>query len=143
MSEYVYFAEDGTRTEDCTEAKTLRRSGSTEPHLRLVGDDVPSADELYERLVALLSPVAGDEDMTVLSKDQLFAGRYDPAVADRPFVVRVTNEEENAKALIAAWLKMPNPSLGGDRPADLLSGGASGRCRLGYVIAEMEQGAFS
>lgn len=141
---FHYYTEDGTRTEDCTEAKTLRRSGSTEPHLRLVWDGAPSADELYERLVALLSPaVAGDEGTTVLSKDQLCAGHYDPAVADRPFVVRVTDEGESPEARIAAWLAMPNPSLGGARPDDLLGGDAAGRCRLGYMIAEMEQGAFS
>ena len=102
----------------------------------------PSADELYERLVALLSPVAGDEGMAVLSKDQLCAGQYDP-VADRPFVVRVTDEGGSPEARIAAWLATPNPSLGGDRPDDLLRGDANGRCRLGYIISEMEQGAFS
>ena len=140
---FHYFTEDGTRTEDCTEARTLRRSGSKEPRLRLVWDGAPSADELYERLVALLSPVASDEGVAVLSKDQLFAGRYDPAEVNRPFVVRVTDEGGNPEAKIAAWLATPNPSLGGDRPDDLLRGDAQGRCRLGYVIAEMEQGAFS
>ena len=143
MFDYDYFGEDGTRTEDCTEAKTLRRSGSTEPHLRLVWDSAPSANDLYARLVALLSPVAGDEHMKVLSKDQLFAGHYDPAVADRPFVVRVADAEESAEARIVAWLETPNPSLGGARPGDLLRGDAGGRRRLEYMIAEMEQGAFS
>jgi len=140
---FHYYTKDGTRTEDCTEARTLRRSGSKEPRLRLVLDGAPSADELYERLVALLSPVAGDEGMAVLSKDQLFAGHYDSAVADRPFVVRVTDDGGSPEARIAAWLATPNPSLGGDRPDDLLRGDAQDRCRLGYVIAEMEQGAFS
>ena len=140
---FDYFTEDGTKTDDCTEAKTRRRQGSTEPPLRLVWGGAPSADELYERLVALLSPVAGDENMPVLSKEQLLAVREDPAVADRPFVVRVANARENTEAQIAAWLATPNPSLGGDRPDDLLRGDAGGRCRLGYIIAEMEQGAFS
>ena len=139
---FHYFGEDGARTEDCTEAKTFRRSGSTEPHLRLVWESAPSADELYERLVALLSPVAGDADLRMISKDQLFAG-HNPALADRPFIVRVTKHEQGAEARIAAWLAMPNPSLGGDRPDDLLRGDASDRCRLSYMIAEMEQGAFS
>lgn len=101
-----------------------------------------SANDLYERLVALLSP-GGDEHMRVLSKDQLLAGDYDPAVADRPFVVRVADAEESAEARIAAWLETPNPSLGGERPKDLLRGDAGSRCRLESVIAEMEQGAFS
>lgn len=148
---YQYFAKDGTKTEDCTEAKTLRRIGSTAPPLRLVWDDAPSADELYERLVTLLSPVAGDEGMTVLSKEQLFTGQYDPAVIERPFIVRVGGEvgEEmgdeagNAEAQVAEWLATPNPSLDGDRPGDLLRGDASGRCRLSYIIAELEQGTFS
>lgn len=139
---FHYFTQDGSRTEDCTEAKTMRRSGSTQPHLRLVWDRAPSADELYERLVALLSPLAGIEDMKVLSKEQLFAGHHD-LVPARPFVVRVTNEGESAQARIAAWLKTPNPSLGGERPEDLLRGDASDRCRLGYIVAEMEQGTFS
>lgn len=143
MSEFEYFAEDGTRTEDCTKATTLRRSGSTGPHLRLVWEGAPSADELYERLVALLSPVVGNDEMTILSKDQLLAGHHDPATVARPFVVRVTNDGESAEARIAAWLETPNPSLDGDRPDNLLRGDASGRCRLGYMIAEMEQGAFS
>ena len=146
MIEFDYFTADGAKTEDCTEAKTLRPSGATVPHLRLVGDAAPSADELYARLVALLSPAARDEDMVVLTKDQLFAGNYDATVVDRPFVVRVTNEEENmepVEARIAAWLATPNPSLDGDRPEALLKGDPSSRCRLGYVIAEMEQGAFS
>lgn len=111
---FHYFAEDGTETED--------------------------ADQLYERLVALLSPVAGDEDMAVLSKDQLLAGH---PVPDRPFVVRVADEARSAEDRVAAWLATPNPSLGGDRPDHLLRGDASGRCRLGHLIAEMEQGAFS
>ena len=146
MSDFDYFAEDGRRTEDCTEAKTFRCSGSTGPRLRLVWDDAPSADELRERLVALLSPVADDEGMAVLTKDQLFAGNHDATAADGPFVVRMTNEEEGeepVEARLAAWLAAPNPSLGGDRPGDLLIGDANGRCRLGYMIAEMEQGAFS
>ena len=140
---FDYFTEDGTRTDDCTEAKTRRRRGSSEPPLRLVWDGAPSADELYERLAALLSPVVADEDMTVLSKEQLFADRQNHAVADHPLVVYATNARENPEAQIAAWLATPNPSLGGDRPDDLLRGDARGRCRLGYVIAEMEQGAFS
>ena len=143
MFNYDYFAEDGTRTEDCTEAKTLRRVGSTTPPLRLVWDRAPSADDLYERLVALLSPVPDDKDMPVLSREELLAGTYDPAVVERPFIVRVADQEESAEARIAAWLATPNPSLGGERPGDLLRGDANGRCRLEYVIAEMEQGAFS
>ena len=140
---FDYFTEDGTKTDDCTEAKTRRRRGSSEPPLRLVWGSAPSADELYERLVALLSPVVADEDMTVLSREQLFADGQDHASADRPLVVRAANARENREAQIAAWLATPNPSLGGDRPDDLLRGDAQGRCRLGYVIAEMEQGAFS
>ena len=139
---YQYFAEDGTRTEDCTEAKTLRRSGSTGPRLRLVWGDAPSADELYERLVALLSPMPSDDGKPVLSKDELLAGHYDPAVIDRPFVVRVADVGA-VEARIAAWLETPNSSLGEERPGNLLQGDASDRCRLGYMIAEMEQGAFS
>lgn len=143
MFNYDYFAEDGTRTEDCTEAKTLRRVGSTEPPLRLVWDRAPSADNLYERLVGLLSPVPDDEGLPVLSRDELLAGTYDPAVTDRPFIVRVANEGESAEARITRWLATPNPSLGGERPGDLLRGDAHGRCRLEYMIAELEQGAFS
>lgn len=146
MSDFDYFAEDGTQTGDCTEAKTLRRSGSTGPHLRLVWDDAPSANELYERLVALLSPAPRDEDMVVLTKDQLLAGNHDAIADGRPFAVRVANEEESvepAGARIAAWLATPNPSLGGSRPEDLLRGDANGRCRLGHMIAQMEQGIFS
>ena len=104
---------------------------------------VPSADNLYERLVALLSPVSDDEDLSVLSRDQLLAGTYDPAVVDRPFIVRVANEGESAEARITRWLATPNPSLAGERPGDLLRGNARGRCRLEYMIAEMKQGAFS
>ena len=103
----------------------------------------PSADELYERLVALLSPVVADDDMTALSREQLFADCQDHASADRPLVVRAANGRENTEARIAAWLATPNPSLGGVRPDDLLRGDARGRCRLGYIVAEMEQGAFS
>lgn len=139
---FHYFAEDGTETDDCTQAKTLLRGGSTQPHLRLVWDGAPSADQLYERLVALLSPVAGNEEMAMLTKDQLLAGDHD-AVPDRPFVVRVAAEARSAEARVAAWLATPNPSLGGDRPDNLLRGDASGRCRLAYIIAELEQGAFS
>lgn len=105
--------------------------------------DAPSADELYERLVTLLSPVVGDEDMPVLSKEQLLTGQYDPAVIERPFMVRVGKEVRDAEALITEWLETPNPSLGGDRPGDLLRGDASDRHRLGSVIAELEQGSFS
>lgn len=137
---FHYFAEDGTETEDCTQAKTLLRGGSTQPHLRLVWDGAPSADQLYERLVALLSPVAGDEDMAVLTKDQLLAGH---PVPDRPFVVSVADEARSVEARVAAWLATPNPSLGGDRPDNLLRGDANGRCRVGYLVAELEQGAFS
>ena len=145
MSDFDYFAEDGRQTEDCTEAKTFRCSGSPAPPLRLVWSGAPSADELYDRLIALLSPAVGGADMAVLTKDQLFAGHHDATVADRPFVVRVTNEEgeESAEARLAAWLATPNPSLDGNRPDDLLRGDSSDRCRLGYMIAEMEQGAFS
>ena len=107
----------------------------------------PSADELYDRLIALLSPAVGHEDMAVLTKDQLFAGNHDATVVDRPFVVDVTNDEgesvETAEVRLAAWLATPNPSLDGSRPDDLLQGDSSDRCRLGYMIAEMEQGAFS
>lgn len=140
---YQYFAEDGTRTEDCTEARTLQRSGSIGPRLRLVWDGAPSADELYERLVALLSPAAGDDDTTVLSKDELLAGSHDASVANRPFVVRVADDVGAVEERIAEWLAAPNPSFGGDCPGDLLRGDANGRCRLGYMIAEIEQGAFS
>ena len=111
-----------------------------------VWDDAPSADELRERLVALLSPMVGDEDVVMLTKDQLLAGDYDATVTDRPFVVRVTDEGESmepVEARIAAWLATPNPSLDGDRPEALLRGDPSSRRRLGYMIAEMEQGAFS
>lgn len=140
---FHYFAKDGTRTDDCAEAKTLLRGGSTEPHLWLVRDDAPSPDELYGRLLALLAPMAEVEDMTVLSKEQIFAGDQYPAGSDRPFVVRVANEEESAEARIAAWLATPNPSLGGKTPDELLRGDASGRYRLGHMVGEMEQGAFS
>lgn len=68
---YAYDAEDGSRTEDCTKAKALRKSGGP---LRLVSDNTPSADELRERLVALMSPLDGDENMRVVSKDELLAG---------------------------------------------------------------------
>ena len=61
-----YFAEDGTQTEDCTEAETFRRSGSTEPLFRLVRDGL-----------------LGDEDMIALSQDQPFAGHHDPISALR------------------------------------------------------------
>ena len=111
-----------------------------------VWDGAPSADELRERLVALLSPMVGDEDVVMLTKDQLLAGDYDATVTDRPFVVRVTDEGESVEpveARIAAWLATPNPSLDGDRPEVLLRGDPSSRRRLDYVIAEMEQGAFS
>lgn len=145
MFNYDYFTEDGTRTEDCTEAKTLRRVGSARPPLRLVWDRAPSADNLYERLVALLSPVPDDEDTPVLSREELFAGTYDPAVIERPFIVRVADEGEgeSAEARITRWLATPNPSLGGERPGDLLLGDANGRCRLEHIVAEMEQGVFS
>ena len=106
----------------------------------------PSADELYDRLIALLSPALGHEDMAVLTKDQLFAGNHEPTVVDRPFVVRVTNEEEgeeSTEARLATWLATPNPSLDGNRPDALLRGDSSDRCRLGKVIAEMGQGTFS
>lgn len=147
MDDFDYFAEDGTQTEDCTEAKTFRCSGSTAPPLRLVWGSAPSADELYDRLMALLSPTVGYEDMAVLTKDQLFAGNHDATVLDRPFVVRMANDEEEsvetAEARLAVWLAAPNPSLDGSRPDDLLRGDSNDRCRLGYMIAEMEQGAFS
>ena len=107
------------------------------------GRDAPSADELYERLVVMLSPVVGDDDMPVLSKEQLLAGQYDPAVVRRPFIVRVGEEMGSPEARIAEWLETPNPSLDGDRPGDLLRGDASDRHRLGSVIAEAEQGTFS
>ena len=80
---FHYFAEDGTETDDCTQARTLLPSGSTQPHLRLVWDGAPTADQLYERLVALLSPVAGDEDMEVLSKTN-----SSPATATLCLIVR-------------------------------------------------------
>ena len=145
MSEhnYAYDAEDGSLTEDCTEAKALRTSKGP---LRLVWDSTPSADALYERLVALMSPLDGDENMRVVSKDELFAGNANPTAGDGPFVVRVIDEGESAVPVedrIANWLATPNPSLGGDCPRNLLQGEAIDRCRLGYVIAEMEQGAFS
>ena len=62
---------------------------------------------------------------------------------ERPFIVRVANDGESAEARITRWLATPNPSLGGECPGDLLRGDANGRCRLEYVIAELEQGAFS
>lgn len=104
-----------------------------------------SADELYERLVALLSPVPDDEDLPVLSREELLAGTYDPTVIERPFIVRVANEGEgeSAEVRITRWLATPNPSLDGERPGDLLRGDASGRRRLEYMIAAIEQGAFS
>ena len=90
--------------------------------------------------------MVGDEDVVMLTKDQLLAGDYDATVTDRPFVVRVTDEGESmepVEARIAAWLATPNPSLDGDRPEVLLRGDPSSRRRLSYMIAEMEQGAFS
>ena len=78
----------------------------------------------------------------MLSKDELLAGHYDPAVVDRPFVVRAA-DAGTADARIAAWLETPNSSLGEERPGNLLRGNASNRRRLGYAIAEMEQGTFS
>ena len=142
----IEFRSPSGSTDECVTGVTAYRSKeSGGSFLRLV-PPVPSADELYKRLVALAQPAEeGVSDFPTISAEEFLMGRYDPDLVARPFVVLSAEEPAcgQAEDRVAKWLDAPNPALGDECPRVLLGGDEKQRERLAMILSALEQGVFS
>ena len=101
---------------------------------------VPTADELYKRLLALFDD-AGDDDAVTLQSlaDQEQVGSEGLVVQ-----LNFTGQEElgTPEDRLDTWLDEPNPAFGDDPPKKYLDGNEQQLDYLAAVIGALEQGAF-
>ena len=105
---------------------------------------IPTSEELYERLVTLVAPVANG-DFPRFTMEQIHEGCPDIPPAESPFLVTFGGASSrcDAESRVKEWLGQPAPALGGKRPGALLQGSDRERERLASFIAAIEQGTFS